>query len=90
MRLQSGGWRQQLETLFFETGDIVDEGTYGPDSPPDWDGSDFNDIVARHPEARLTHSWRDDGSSFLSRQVDYVLHTGSVSEGSFLSSTLAT
>ena len=30
-----------IETLV--TGDIIDEETYGPDSPPDWDGTSFTD-----------------------------------------------
>jgi endonuclease/exonuclease/phosphatase family metal-dependent hydrolase len=70
------GWRRQLETL--ATGDIDDEATYGPDSPPDWDGSDFDLVPARHPDARLTYTWRNDGSSFYPGRLDWLAYTGSV------------
>jgi len=32
-----------LSTLI--TGDVTNEGTYGPDSPPDWDGSSFTEAI---------------------------------------------
>lgn len=71
------GWRRQLTTL--ETGDIDDEFRYGTDSPPDWDGSGFDTIEARHPEAGLAHTWRDPESGFYPGRLDYMFHTGSVS-----------
>ncbi|MEZ4649447.1 MAG: FlgD immunoglobulin-like domain containing protein [Candidatus Eisenbacteria bacterium] len=70
------GWRRQLETL--TTGDIVDEGTFGPDSPPDWDGSDFDRAEIRHPDARFVYTWRNDGGSFYPGQLDYIWFAGSV------------
>ncbi|MCB9466207.1 MAG: endonuclease/exonuclease/phosphatase family protein [Candidatus Eisenbacteria bacterium] len=70
------GWRRQLETL--TTGDIVDEGTFGPDSPPDWDGSEFDRAEVRHPDTRFVYTWRNDGGSFYPGQLDYIWFTGSV------------
>ena len=69
------GWRQQLETLI--TGDIVDNGTFGPDSPPDWDGSSIDVSDLRHPDARLAATWWDDGSSFYPGRLDWIFYTGS-------------
>jgi hypothetical protein len=70
------GLRRQLETLL--TGDIQDNGTWGPDSPPDWDGSDFDVAEARHADARFVYTWRNDGSSFYPGKLDYIVYTGSV------------
>jgi len=70
------GLRRQLETLL--TGDIADNGTWGPDSPPDWDGSDFDVVDGRHPDARFVYTWRQDGSSFYPGKLDYIVYTGSV------------
>jgi endonuclease/exonuclease/phosphatase family metal-dependent hydrolase len=72
------GWRAQLVTLL--TGDIANNAMWGADSPPDWDGSTFDEAPARHPDARLTHTWRDDLSSFYPGRLDYMLHTASVSQ----------
>jgi len=69
------GWRAQLVTLV--TGDIADNGTWGPDSPPDWDGSDFDQALPRHPEARFVYTWRNDGGSFYPGRLDYLLYSGS-------------
>lgn len=69
------GWRDQLTTLV--TGDIQDEGSFGPDSPPDWDGSDLDVVPARHVDARESYSWRNDFSSFYPGLLDWVFYTGS-------------
>lgn len=72
------GWRSQLDTAV--TGDIADNGTFGPDSPPDWDGSDFDTVRPRHPDARLAATWWDDASSFYPGTLDWMFYTGSVLE----------
>ena len=71
------GARRPLVTLV--KGDIADESAHGNDSPPDWDGTGFDLVEARHPEARLTHTWRDPASGFYPGKLDYAFHTGSVS-----------
>jgi len=70
------GWSSQLTTLL--TGDIADEGTYGPDSPPDWDGSNFDLPPTRHTHGPFVYTWRRDNSSFLPGLLDYTFYTGSV------------
>lgn len=60
------------------TGDIVNQTTWGPDSPLDWDGSDFDEVPARHPDQRVVYTWRDDFSSFYPGRLDWMFHTGSV------------
>ena len=70
------GLRRQLETLV--TGNIQDNGTWGPDSPPDWDGSEFAVAAGRHADARFVYTWRNDGSSFYPGKLDYIVYTGSV------------
>ena len=69
------GWRQQLDTII--TGDIQDEGTYGPDAAPDWGGADFTHQVSRHPDARASYTWRNDFSSYYPGMLDWVLFTDS-------------
>jgi hypothetical protein len=70
------GWRRQLETILY--GDILDEGTYGPDAAPDWDGGDFAQVLPRHPDGRAGYTWRNDGSSFYPGVLDYILFTDSM------------
>jgi len=70
------GWRRQLETIL--TGDIVNEGSYGSDSAPDWDGADFAHPMPRHPDGRAGYTWRNDYSSYLPGVLDYILFTDSI------------
>jgi endonuclease/exonuclease/phosphatase family metal-dependent hydrolase len=70
------GWRQQLDTIV--TGDIQDEGTYGPDAAPDWGGADFAHPAPRHPDGRAGYTWRNDYSSYLPGLLDYIFYTDSI------------
>ena len=72
------GLRRQLDTIV--TGDIVDEGRFGPDSAPDWDGSDLDLAPSTHNDRRVAYTWRNDNSSFLPGVLDFVFYTGSVVE----------
>jgi endonuclease/exonuclease/phosphatase family metal-dependent hydrolase len=72
------GWRDALDTMIF--GDISDNGTYGPDSPPDWDGGPFRTARPRHPDERLGDTWRNDASSYYPGKLDWMFYTGSVFE----------
>lgn len=59
-------------------GDIVDTGRYGPDSPPDWDGSANTDLAPRHNgRAPVDYTWRDDSSSFAPGRLDYITYSDS-------------
>lgn len=69
------GWSQQLETLL--TGDIFDEGLFGPDHAPDWDGSGFDLAPSTHTDQRVGYTWRNDSSSFLPGLLDFLFYTGS-------------
>ena len=69
------GWRQQLDTIL--TGDIQDEGSYGPDSPPDWDGGPFAAVMSRHADARVAYTWRNDYSTYYPGLLDWILYTDS-------------
>jgi endonuclease/exonuclease/phosphatase family metal-dependent hydrolase len=72
------GDRQQLTTLL--TGDIVDNATYGPDSPPDWDGSDLADLVPRFANRPEVATWWNNSSTYLPGRLDFILTTDSVLE----------
>jgi len=70
------GLRRQLDIIL--TGDIFDESTFGPDSGPDWDGSDFDLPPSMHNDRRVAYTWRNDSSSFLPGLLDFTFYTGSV------------
>lgn len=57
-------------------GDISNNTTYGPDSPPDWDASCSTDV---HPLHNLVgpadYTWREDGSGFDPGRLDYAIYT---------------
>ena len=55
------GLAQQLDSLV--TGDIADEATWGPDVAPDVDGSALLDTCPLLSGARLSYTYRNDGSS---------------------------
>lgn len=70
------GGPQPLATLI--TGDIVDNGTFGPDGPPDWDGTHLTDLRPLHNAGPAAHTWRDDGNSFMPGRLDFIVLTDSV------------
>jgi endonuclease/exonuclease/phosphatase family metal-dependent hydrolase len=69
------GGRRQLSTLL--AGEIADEATYGPASPPDWDGTPLADAVPRHAGGLDVFTWRDARSSFAPGRLDYVVYSDS-------------
>ncbi len=69
------GWRQQYDTLL--NGDIVDNVTYGADSPPDWDGTPLAVPPSRHPDGRASYTWRSDTSSYYPGMLDWIFYTDS-------------
>jgi exonuclease III len=70
------GQSQQLGTLM--TGDIVDEGTFGPDFAPDWDGTALADVVSSQTHRRFAYTWRNDFGSFAPGRLDYFIYSDSV------------
>jgi endonuclease/exonuclease/phosphatase family metal-dependent hydrolase len=70
------GSQQPLNTLL--TGNIINEGTFGSDSPPDWDGSNLTDAHPVHNgSGTVDYTYRYGPTSSQSR-LDYVLYTDSV------------
>lgn len=72
------GFAQQQTTLL--TGDIVNEGSSGPDFNPDWDGTAFEDSKPANPGLPTTFTWYNSGSAFGAGRLDYMVYTGSVLE----------
>ncbi len=68
------GFDEQYKTLI--TGDIQDEFNYGADFEPDWDGSDMIDLKPRTIGYPSHFTWFDDGSSFPSGRLDYMIYSG--------------
>ncbi len=73
------GGRQPMETLL--TGDIQDEAEFGPDFPPDWDGTELTDA---HPlqngSGPADYTWRKDRSGYDPGRLDFVIYSDSVLE----------
>lgn len=65
------GRSQQLRTLL--EGDIVNQGVFGPDFAPDWDGTGLLDIVSSQTERRFAYTWRSDGSAFAPGRLDFLI-----------------
>ena len=72
------GFEQDLLTLM--TGNISNNGTYGPDFDPDWDSTGLANVISRQTERRMGYTWRNDGGSFWPGQLDYFIYTDSVLE----------
>jgi endonuclease/exonuclease/phosphatase family metal-dependent hydrolase len=70
------GAPQQPRTL--RTGDIADNGRFGPDIAPDWDGSSLLDVNPRQTDAPSHATWINPGSSFAPGRLDYAYVTDSV------------
>ena len=65
-----------LTTLI--TGDIVYEGTYGPDVAPDWDDTDNTDALPLHNGAGPEfYTWRNDSDPYNPGALDRVIYTDS-------------
>ena len=68
---------QPLETLLI--GDIVDEGTFGPDFRIDWDGTGMADARPSHNgEEQIYYTWRNDDLPFAPSALDRIIFTDSV------------
>jgi endonuclease/exonuclease/phosphatase family metal-dependent hydrolase len=72
------GFSQQLRTLL--NGDIVDNATFGADTPPDWDGTSLGDVISSQTEKRFAYTWRSDTSSFAPGRLDFLIYNDSVLE----------
>ena len=70
------GFDEQLTT--FITGDIQDEGRFGNDFAPDWDGSDFEDALPYNTNYPTTFTWYNSNSSFNPGRLDLIFYSGSV------------
>lgn len=70
------GDAQQLDTLL--TGNIIDEGKFGADFIPDWDGTALADLVPGHTHTNFSYTWKDDESSFAPGRLDFLIYTDSV------------
>ncbi len=70
------GDAQQPRTL--RTGEIVNEGDFGPGAPPDWDGSSLLDTNPRQVHSPMHMTWINDQSSFPPGRLDYAFVTDSV------------
>ncbi len=70
------GDSQQLRTLL--TGEIVNTAEFGPSFAPDWDGSNFADLMPRQTDLLMTYTWYNESSVFSPGRLDFMIYSGSV------------
>ncbi len=70
------GSKENLETLI--TGNIVNQGTFGASFAPDWDGSEFEDLLPFATNTPMAFTWHDQFSSFSPGRLDGIFYSGSV------------
>jgi endonuclease/exonuclease/phosphatase family metal-dependent hydrolase len=66
-----------LRTLL--TGDVFDDARFGPDAPPDWDGTPLVDLLPRHNrDGAEDWTWRFDAEGFVPSALDRIIVSDSV------------
>jgi len=55
------------------SGDISDEGAFGPDFAPDADGSDFTEWPILQSDHPMDYTWENAGSEWMPGKLDYII-----------------
>lgn len=63
-----------------ETGDIADNGSYGPDFSPDWDGTSMLELPILQADRPMDYTWRNDNSQYMPGKLDYAIVSDAVVE----------
>ncbi len=72
------GDRRQVQTLL--EGDIVDTDRFGPDAPPDADGTALADAAPRTTGRPANYTWTEASSSFSPGRLDYIVYSDALLE----------
>ncbi len=72
------GDRQTQQSLI--SGDIVDNGLFGPDFLLDWGTAGLFDNIPQTTGLPMSFTWINERGSFFPGRLDYLLHTASVLE----------
>ena len=72
------GDAQQLRTL--RTGEIINTGTWGQPFSPDWDDTDFADLLPRHLTSSQFFTWFSPSSSFSPGRLDFLVFSDAVTD----------
>ncbi len=70
------GDAQQLNTL--RTGEIINTGAWGQPFSPDWDGTNFADLLPRHLNSSQFFTWFSPSSSFSPGRLDFLIFSDAV------------
>ena len=71
------GLEAPIHTL--ETGDIADEGAFGPDFAPDWDGTGMLQVAGIQADRPMDYTWRNADGWYIGK-LDYALVSDGVLE----------
>lgn len=73
--------RRQDPLINLIRGNILHETQFGPDSPPDWDGSWLADAHPFHNDLLVDdYTWRNDRDIYEPGRLDYILYSDSTLE----------
>lgn len=70
------GDAQQLTTLL--TGEIINTANFGNAFMPDWDNTDFADLVAPNLNSPMFYTWYDEFSSYSPGRLDFMIYSDAV------------
>lgn len=70
------GLRQQKQT--FIDGNIINNGSFGPDFNPDWDNTNLEDAKPLTTNLPFTFTWYNEYGRYSAGRLDYVFYTGAV------------
>lgn len=59
-------------------GDVRNEGNWGADFKPDWDGTELVAAHPRHNRIGSDYTWRDDSGPFPAGRIDFLIYSDSV------------
>ncbi len=69
---------QQLNSLL--TGEIINSNPFGQSDKPDWDETNFTDLLPRHPFTPMYFTWINSQSEFGPGRLDVQIYSDSVME----------
>jgi len=59
------------------SGDVADEGVWGSDFGPDWDGRPLVDLISQQAGRRVAWTWRSSSGDFWPGRLDYIIYNRS-------------
>lgn len=93
--MESGDWPESMPVIYggdlnmvglvgpvttLTTGNIVDEGSFGPDFAPDADGTDFTEWPIVQSDHPMDYTWENNNGEWIPGKLDYIISNDAVVE----------